>query len=99
MAESFAPTVLVDGKTVTPRGWMWVLGFAIAGCEWAIREASTEDFRSRAKLWFAEREAYYLKNDMAYHQRRLDAGKIEYSKTMLEIERLKTELRITETPE
>jgi group I intron endonuclease len=26
MRESFAPTVFVDGQTITPEGWMWVLG-------------------------------------------------------------------------
>ena len=46
MSNTFAPTVKMrDGRTVTPRGWMWVMGFALAGCDWAIKEASTEEFR------------------------------------------------------
>jgi hypothetical protein len=27
----FAPSVVVDGRTVQPEGWMWVLSFALAG--------------------------------------------------------------------
>lgn len=46
MSNTFAPTVkMQDGQTVTPRGWMWVLGFALAGCDWAIKEADTEEFK------------------------------------------------------
>ena len=38
-----APTVLVrddygNEHTVTPPGWMWVLGFAIRGVPWAVEE-------------------------------------------------------------
>lgn len=33
MAESFAPTVLVDGIT---EGWMWLMAYAQHGCQWAI---------------------------------------------------------------
>lgn len=40
----FAPSVLVKGKTVTPKGYEWILGFAIGGCEWAIAEASKPEF-------------------------------------------------------
>jgi hypothetical protein len=34
----FAPTVLVDGYTYTPPGWMWLLAFAREGVEWAKRD-------------------------------------------------------------
>jgi len=42
--DSFAPSVVVDGKTVTPKGYEWVLGFALAGCDWAIKKASEPEF-------------------------------------------------------
>lgn len=46
MGDTFSPTVKMPyGRTVTPRSWMWVLGFALAGCDWAIKKASTEEFR------------------------------------------------------
>ncbi len=51
MKTKFAPSILVKGRypledyIVTPRGWEWVLAFALAGCDWAIKEASTEKFK------------------------------------------------------
>jgi hypothetical protein len=50
--RSFAPKIRMEGVhgmsepyDITPRGWQWVLGFALAGCQWAIDKASTEEFR------------------------------------------------------
>ncbi len=42
--NSFAPTIKLDGETITPKGYEWVLGFALAGCEWAIKEATDPVF-------------------------------------------------------
>ena len=95
MTERFAPTVIVDGKTVTPAGWMWLWAFALRGCDWAIKEVDTEKFKNTVKLWFAEREAYYAANAMKEHQEQLDGYKAEYEKQQVEIERLKKELHIT----
>lgn len=56
--ERFAPTIVVDGRTVQPAGWMWVLGFALAGVSWAIKEADTPKFRASAAEWLrANRKA------------------------------------------
>lgn len=53
--SSFSPTVLLpDGRTIKPQGWMWVMGFALAGCQWAIDEANTPEFRRRARQAIAE---------------------------------------------
>lgn len=49
--ERFAPTVIVDGAVVTPPGWVWILGFAMAGCDWAIKMADTPDFRGQIREW------------------------------------------------
>ncbi len=45
LGGSFAPSAVIDGRTVTPAGWMWVISFALAGCEWAVTEASKPEFR------------------------------------------------------
>jgi len=42
--DNFAPTIKIDGQTITPKGYAWVLGFALAGCDWAIKEASKPEF-------------------------------------------------------
>ncbi len=57
MTESFAPSVVVPGMGVyKPPGWMWVLGFALGGCEWAIKEAGTEEFRETAREWYRQQK-------------------------------------------
>jgi len=43
-SQHFAPAIRVDGVTVTPKGYAWVLAFALAGCDWAIKEASKPEF-------------------------------------------------------
>lgn len=54
--ERFAPRVMLNGRAVTPTGWMWVVGFALAGCEWAIEEASKPEFRECMADWMRERK-------------------------------------------
>jgi len=55
--SSFAPTVVMPGgRTVTPEGWMWVLGFAMAGCKWAI-EAAGRDAEAIAEAILGMRSA------------------------------------------
>jgi hypothetical protein len=51
--QRFAPTIVIDGRTVQPAGWMWVLGFALAGVPWAVVESETLEFRKRVAddLW------------------------------------------------
>ncbi len=49
MKETFSPTVLIkdeygDERTVTPPGWVWILAFAMAGCQWAIDEIESGKF-------------------------------------------------------
>lgn len=77
--ERFAPTVLIDGKTVTPAGWIWVLGFALGGCKWAIKEADKPEFRQTIRDYLKEQHNENIRNCI---QERLK-----------EIERLKKELR------
>jgi len=42
--ENFAPTINLDGRTIKPKGYEWILGFALGGCDWAIKEASKPEF-------------------------------------------------------
>jgi hypothetical protein len=43
---SFAPGVMVGGTRVEPPGWMWILGFALARCDWALDEIRKPEVRS-----------------------------------------------------
>ena len=42
--ETFAPTIIIKGETITPKGYVWILGFALAGCSWAIEAANKPEF-------------------------------------------------------
>lgn len=59
--EKFAPTVMVDGSSVQPEGWMWILSFAIGGCDWAVKIASEPEFDLRGKM------ADYNRRHNIYH--------------------------------
>lgn len=65
MPESFAPSVVVDGKSLTPPGWMWVLGFALRGVEWAIKRADTEEFKAIVQAWIVENKRQDLREQIA----------------------------------
>lgn len=72
MTESFAPSVrMPDGHTVVPAGWMWVLGFALADCDWAIRKADTEDFKNIMRQWAEEQKQERLVAEIESCERRI----------------------------
>jgi hypothetical protein len=35
MKDTIKPAVLVNGRTIYPTGFEWLLAFAIKGCKWA----------------------------------------------------------------
>ena len=79
----FAPTVTMPGGgVVTPEGWMWVLGFALAGCDWAIEAAERDglhqkamDYRRRQRIYWQEREVAAAEERLADAGARLDKEK------------------------
>ena len=70
--EKFAPSILVDGQTVTPDGWMWVVGFALAGCGWAIKEANDPEFRKRIAGYMLERNRIEGEQEIFELEQRID---------------------------
>lgn len=48
--KNITPTVNVDGESVSIEGWMFVLSFALAGIEWAVKEACDPKFNMREKI-------------------------------------------------
>jgi len=67
---TFSPTAIVDGETVTPEGWMWVLAFALKGIEWAVEKAEDPEYDLRGKMADYEKR----KNDyqLTNHMKRLE---------------------------
>jgi hypothetical protein len=67
----FAPTVVVDGRTVQPESWMWVLGFALAGVTWAVETASTPEFRERCRAGLRLMRDREAESEIAHLERRI----------------------------
>ncbi len=75
--EKFAPTIVVDGETVTPEPWMWILGYALAGVDWAVKEVRSpkynlrskiDDYNKRKQTHFAKIEIEYLECELAKYK-------------------------------
>ena len=71
MTESFAPSVVIGGRTVEPPGWMWVFAFALAGCSWAIKECEPESFKDAARGWLRARDRHHLNGAVRHHEAEL----------------------------
>lgn len=70
--ETFAPSVLLkNGETCTPKGWEWVSAFALNGCEWAIKEVDTEEFREIMRKDAREKQIKKLKDSIAECEKKL----------------------------
>jgi hypothetical protein len=74
MTEHFAPQVIVDGITVTPEGWMWILGLALGGSDWAIKLASDPAFDLRGKMadYNKRRNIYYTEEAIVALEKQLE---------------------------
>ena len=77
--ETFAPSVMVNGRTVEPPGWMWVLGFALRGCDWALRECETERFKTAARTWMKERDDHNRAGMIRMYEKKLAELRAELS--------------------
>jgi len=66
--QHFATSVNVDGETITPKGYVWVLGFALAGCEWAIKKASTPEFLSMVRADLKKEQIEALERAIQHHE-------------------------------
>lgn len=81
----FAPSVVVDGRTVRPEGWMWVLGFALAGVPWAVETASTDEFRERCRAGLKAMRDREAESEIAHLERRIAALKAGLTPNAIEL--------------
>lgn len=79
MATTFAPTVLVDGETVAPEGWMWILGFALRGVQWAMDECEKPEFDLRGKMcdYYRRKKVYEITTEIEEIEERLKNLRLE----------------------
>ena len=75
--ETIAPSVVIDGKTVIPKNWMWILGFAIGGCGWAIKEASKPDFIEKVRKDPVKNRAADIEETILKYEQRINCLKEE----------------------
>lgn len=73
--ETIAPSVMIDGQTITPPGWMWILGFAIGDCQWAIDELEKPEIKAQMEAWIQSRRDAQLEEEIAYLEARLARAK------------------------
>lgn len=102
MKKSFAPQVIirvpdnpgnprsmVTEYTVTPEGWMWILGFALCGCEWAIKKALDPEFDMDTKV-----RRYELRRRLYFRREHLEALEVRVKNVRLEVEETARNLNI-----
>lgn len=77
---NFAPSVMIDGVSYEPEGWMWILAFAMRGIPWAVEMAMSpefdmdgkvRDYQQRRRRYFNEREAGRVEQQIEDLKRRL----------------------------
>ena len=69
--KSFAPGVVINGKTVYPPGWVWQLSFALAGCEWAIKRCETNEWREGVRKYYTDQRNTEIERTIAYYENEL----------------------------
>jgi hypothetical protein len=72
MIETMHPSVVVDGVTVVPEGWMWILGFAMAGIPWAVAEAEKPEFQAQVADYRRRCELASIDSELAHLEPRAD---------------------------
>lgn len=78
--ETFAPTIkLSDGQTYQPEGWMWILSFALAGCEWAIKEVESSGFQEYFRNSLYERKRQEAKYEIECYENKIAKIKAEHN--------------------
>lgn len=74
------PSVMIDGRSFTPPGWLWVLAFAVAGCPWAVEEASRPSFRARIQEYLVHERQTALEDSLRQALADVDRLKAELSR-------------------
>lgn len=70
--KTLTPSIMIDGQSVAPKGWIWILGFALGGCEWAIKQASTEAFKDIIRNDLKHNYDKKIKQQIARYQSLID---------------------------
>jgi hypothetical protein len=72
MNTKFAPAINLDGENYTPKGYMWILGFAFAGRPWAVKQATTQEFKNIIRKDLRKTQNENLKKQIMYYQEKIE---------------------------
>jgi len=78
--KTMLPSVVIDGETVEPPSWLWVLAFAVGGADWALEETETENFKTQMRNWLADQQELRLNARIEDLNKRLELHKAELAK-------------------
>ena len=71
--KTFAPSILLeDGTTYEPRGWEWILAFALDGCDWAVKKACAPGFREAILKDLKESEGKETEDQIDWHLEKIE---------------------------
>ena len=66
--ECFAPAIKINRETITPKGYVWILGFALAGCDWAIEKANDPEFLAMIRADLKQETIAKLEAEIALYE-------------------------------
>jgi len=73
-------SVCVDGQTVYPPGWMFVVGLALGGAAWAVEECDKPEFKERIKNWQHEQKVLQKEQQCCSLEESLRVAKADLAK-------------------
>ena len=76
MNKSFKPGVMIDGRVVYPPGWVFVMGFASAGCDWAIEKMSDPEYLEFIERYKEQDEAENLNCEIDRLEKQINQLKV-----------------------
>lgn len=69
---TFAPSVMIDGQSYEPPGWMWVFALAVNNVPWAVDRCLEASFDRLVKDWLIAQHVHLQEERIIYWQRSID---------------------------
>ena len=71
--RGITPGIMIDGQRVEVPGCVWIMGFALAGVEWAVKQmAEDPKIELQVKAWEAGRRLAALQTEIARRRQELE---------------------------
>lgn len=73
--KTINPAIMINGETYYPKGYEFILGFALAGCQWAIDKADTPEFRAIIKVDLEKQTNKNIKSAIKHYENKINTLK------------------------